>query len=154
MDQLCEKKPDMVTREVICKSIQNRPVSALISLETNENVVSEPQDKIHLVEKYRLGRILSHPPTLRLFYASFYCGKWQITFFSFLWQMATEGEEYYPTHPTCGYYAFIYCGEWQLIGKNTITLTHPGATAAILCLSYLYYGEWQSLEKYYPTHPL
>jgi hypothetical protein len=26
MDQLCEKKPDLVTREIICKSIQNREV--------------------------------------------------------------------------------------------------------------------------------
>ena len=30
MDQLLEKKSDLVTREVICKSIQNRPVSSNI----------------------------------------------------------------------------------------------------------------------------
>jgi hypothetical protein len=71
MDQLCEKKPDMVTREVICKSIQNRQVSPLISLETNENVVSETQDKIYFVEN-NYGTPLPDP--------------WCLIPFAFLWQ--------------------------------------------------------------------
>jgi hypothetical protein len=32
MDQLCEKKPDLVTREIICKSIQNREVLTAFSI--------------------------------------------------------------------------------------------------------------------------